>query len=590
MSVKIHRIIFIILAVVFLSATPLLVQGVTQVTDNQRSKTEEVTSFSADIVVSLDGTISVTERIDYYFSQPRHGIYRDLPVRYELDDGREVIIPLEVVSVEGGSYELERSRSMIRIRIGDPQQTITGQQSYEIKYIASGALRYFIDHDELYWNVTGNDWSVPLRRVAARVYLPDGAATESLKLACYTGPYGSVANDCLYHRLSDGASFAADDALTVVVGWRPTGLIARLEPLRPTFWSDYIQPYGLPILLGLLLPLFVFIFMYRKWQQQGRDPVGRGTLVVQYDPPADLTPAEVGVLMDERADIRDISATIVDLAVRGYLKIIAQPKKLLASQDYEFVRLKDFIGDSGLRSHEQEILQVMFGGGTSITLKNLISRHKFHAKLSDLKEKLYEQLETKGFFPHNPNRIRQKYRGLGLVLFMIAFCFGVLVFPGWGAGSIFVYLTMLALSIAVSGIIIAGFGLVMPCKTSAGVQAFEHARGFRLYLNQAEKYRLEWQEKENIFEKFLPYAMVFDVADHWTKAFKDMALPPPKWFEGQTFVAGHFEAGRFLSAMVGLESGLMRAVSSSPQKSSRGSGFSGGSSGGGGGGGGGGSW
>jgi uncharacterized membrane protein len=589
MLIKSFRVISKFLLIIFCCLTAFTTSAAARPVDSYSASEEEVSSFAAEIVVSLDGTISVTEHIDYFFPSARHGIYRDLPLRYKLEDGREVIIPLEVISVEGGAYELQRSRSTLRIKIGDQKTTVTGSQSYVIRYVASGALRYFVDHDELYWNVTGNDWTVPLRRVTARIYLPSEIAPKSIQLACYTGPYGSLANDCLYHRLSNGASFAADDALTIVVGWQP-GLVARLEPLQPTFWSDYAQPYGLPIFLGLLIPVVVLIFMYRRWWQQGRDSTSRRALVVQYDPPAGLTPAEVGVLMDERADIRDISASIIDLAVRGYLKIVVSPKKFFIKQDYEFVCLKDFTKDKKLHAYEKEILSTMFGGGVSTTLGSLVQQHKFHSTLTKIGEKLYAHLEEKGFFPHNPDRVRKKYQGIGVILFMFGFCGGVSFFSGWNEGTIFVYLTMSAFASTLVGAIMIFFGKIMPCKTVAGVRAFEHARGFRLYLNRAEKYRLQWQEKENLFEKFLPYAMVFGVADKWTQAFKDMSLPPPKWLESGTFIAGHFDAGRFLGAMVGLESGLISVVSSRPHNSSSGSGLGGGFSGGGGGGGGGGSW
>jgi uncharacterized membrane protein len=140
-------------------------------------------------------------------------------------------------------------------------------------------------------------------------------------------------------------------------------------------------------------------------------------------------------------------------------------------------------------------------------------------------------------------------------------------------------------------LVLLAFGAFMPKKTEKGVRALEHARGFREYLATAEKYRLQWQEKEHIFETFLPYAMVFGVADKWSEAFKDIALPPPNWYEGGVSAAGQFNAGRFLISMGVLQSGLTKAVSAQPHKGSGGSGLGGGGfSGGGFGGGGGGSW
>jgi uncharacterized membrane protein len=132
---------------------------------------------------------------------------------------------------------------------------------------------------------------------------------------------------------------------------------------------------------------------------------------------------------------------------------------------------------------------------------------------------------------------------------------------------------------------------MMPRRSEKGTAALEHAVGFQEYLEKAEKYRLQWQEKEKVFESFLPYAMVFGVVAQWTKAFSSMDMKPPDWYEGSAFTAGHFNAVAFGSMMRGLDSSVGQAMSAKPQESSGGSGFSGGGhSGGGGGGGGGGSW
>ena len=537
--------------------------------------TEEVSSFSSDIVVGEDGSVSVTEQIDYTFVEPRHGIYRDIPFRYVMDNGEEVIVPVEIVSVEGGPYKIEKSRTTMRLRIGDPDKTVTGRKSYVIKYIATGALRYFDDHDEIYWNVTGNEWQVPLKRVSAQVHLPEGARRESINMTCYTGPAGSTENDCLYHRANSGASFAANKPLTIVVGWEPTGLVAKVEPLKPSFYSDYVEPYLAQILFSILVPLGVFIYMFRKWRNQGRDPRGRGTLMVQYEQPDELTPAEIGLLMDEQVDVKDISATIVDLAVRGYIKIVELPKKFLTGRDFEFVQLKKFVDDVRLKQHEKIVLETVFNGRDTVRLKTLVSEHAFHNDRKKINRALYEDSVTRGYFDKNPNKVRQKYLLVGAIVLIGGVLIGLFGAP-----------------LIISGLMIMGFGRAMPKKTRDGVRAYEHAQGFREYLDKAEKYRIQWQEKERIFEQFLPYAMVYGVTDHWTEAFKNIDLPPPDWYQGPAGaqMAGQFNAVNFVSAISGLESGLQRAVSSRPQKSSGGSGFSGGSSGGGFGGGGGGSW
>jgi uncharacterized membrane protein len=165
----------------------------------------------------------------------------------------------------------------------------------------------------------------------------------------------------------------------------------------------------------------------------------------------------------------------------------------------------------------------------------------------------------------------------------------MMIFNG-GEENFLSILNLFALSLIITGVIVMIFGKAMPRRTHEGVRAYQHARGFEQYLEKAEKYRLEWHEKENIFEKFLPFAMIFGVVDKWSDAFKQIDLPESEWYEGQSLTAGRLNVAGFTAAIGGLESGLARAVSAEPQKGSSGSGVSGGFSGGGFGGGGGGSW
>lgn len=545
---------------------------------------EEVTSFAADILVRQDGTVGITERIGYYFPSPRHGIFRDIPTRYTAD-GETYDIPLEVVSVTDGNgqpweYQVIKNAYSIRIKIGDPDKEITGAQTYVIEYGAVGALRYFADHDELYWNVTGNEWQVPIRRVTAVVRLPEGIAATDMRLKCFTGPVGSKDEDCLKNLQGKNAHFAADGPLTVVVGW-PPGVVAKLLPPKP-------NPY-VPF-LPFLIPLFAFGALFALWRMKGRDPEGRGTLVVQYDPPEGMRPAEVGTLIDEDAGLKDVSATIVDLAVRGFLKIREVEKKglILTSKDYEFERLKDWTLDKDVREHELKVLKTLFGSnGVLCRVSDLKENHDFFENLPGIKTALYEELVDQGHFPTNPARTRGAYIAAGAVIIVIA----IFAMPNGAAGGEVRFWVNTGIALITTGVLVILFSKFMAQKTLKGVLAAEHALGFQEYLAKAEKYRLQWQEKENVFEKFLPYAMAFGVAEKWSKAFETMNIKPPSWYEGGAMSRGVFNTMAFNSMIGSMNSAMTTAMRSAPQSSSGGSGFGGGgSSGGGGGGGGGGSW
>jgi uncharacterized membrane protein len=559
--------------------------------DEGNPTTEEVSSFAADIVVHESGHITVTEKIEYFFPQPRHGIFRDIPTRYKMDDGRVLIVPVKISSVSGAPYDVINLGSSVRVKIGDPDATVTGLQSYTITYEAVGALRYFDDHDELYWNVTGHSWEVPLRRVTAAVHLPSAVDQEAINLDCFMGPAGSNEYKCLYNRNGKTAHFAADDFLTVVVGWNP-GVVAKVEAKESSFYNEVIAP-SLPFLvLALLIPIGTFIYLFRRWRRTGRDPEGLGTVVARYSPPKNLTPAETGVIIDEKVDMKDISATIIDLAVRGYLTIKDEKSKLLSfKKNFAFTLVKNGYANGGkLKPHEKKILDVMFEGRGVVTLETLVDTHAFHGNLKGIRSDLYAQSVNSGFFKKNPETVRAKYLGIGVAgmvlgfigLFMAAPIISFVTGP-LGAMALFA-------AIVVAGVLFLFFAKAMPAKTEQGMETWDHARGFKEYLKTAEKYRLEWQEKEKIFETFLPYAMVFNVVDQWSDTFKNLDIEPPEWYEGSAVSGGVFDVAAFTTSMSSLQSGMNRALASSPQKSSSGSGFSGGSSGGGFGGGGGGSW
>lgn len=545
---------------------------------------EEIESFFSRLSVHQDGTMTVDETIDYNFPSAKHGIYRDIPVRYDID-GKTVEMPLGAFSVrapdgEAIPYVTKRNKDSVRIKIGDPNVTVTGVRAYVIEYSVSGALRYFGDHDELYWNVTGNGWDVPIRKSGAQVVLPDAVDAKSITTRCFTGGAGSTAQDCLGRPQGPGASFVANGPLTVVVGWNK-GVVQTLLPKEVGFFDSHGN------LLPFLLPVLVLIGLIAVWAKKGRDPAGRGTIMVQYEPPGGMTPVEVGGLCKEDVSNSDVSAIIVSLAVRGYLLIAETEKKglLTTGADYEFRRLKDYANDSTLQPYEKLVLDTLFGGtGMLVRVSEISEQHLFYKQMQPVKNAVFARLVEQGYFPSDPAKIKAGYYGVGIMALFGLFFFGNVsdAFSGTFFGNVF-------LAIAVSAVLVMFFAHLMPRRTPKGVAAYEAALGFKDYVSTAEKYRLQWQEKEHIFENFLPYAMVFGVVAKWSKAFENMNLPKPEWYQGSAFSAGAFNAAAFSSAFGSMDRAMSSAMISRPSSSSGGSGF-GGSSGGGGGGGGGGSW
>lgn len=528
-----------------------------------------IEKFSADIGISSDSAITVAETIDINFLNEQHGIYRNIPVAYQDKNGNNLSLHLNVISVKNGEgddyqYKISKDGKNLQIKIGNPSRTIFGRNTYIIKYKVSRAINYFADHDELYWNVTGSDWAVPIDNVAAKVSLGFAVPQGGLKVACYTGALGSTAEDCSMNIKDNAINYIAHDFLTVVIGW-PHGILVSPSHYRQALW--FVQDNWI-----VALPVLVFIILLYLWWCKGRDVGGKKTIIAEYDPPDNLTSAEVGTLIDARVQPRDISSIIIDLAVRGYLKIkeVESQGILLKTKDWQFIKVKE---EADLKEHEKLVMQGIFGSKSEANLSSLKST--FYKTRRQIENYLYQEMAQLGYFVSNPKTVRGSYALVGIGIAMLGFAFG----SALGAAAIF--------SFVISGILFVLFSLIMSKKTNKGMLAYEKSLGLKEYISRAEKYRMEWQEKENIFERLLPYAVAFGVVKEWANNFQNIYKDPPAWYQG-SFHNG-FSVLYLASALDSFNHATSSMVAA-PGAAQGGSGFGGGMSGGGFGGGGGGSW
>lgn len=555
----------------------------------------ELSSFHADVDVRKDGSLLVKETIVADFTRDaHHGIYRTIPIRYRDKYGQNFKLRYSLKSVtdEKGNnwwYESWTEGDYLSIQIGDPDRTYMEPITYVITYEIQRAMSFqFPDHDELYWNATGEEWSIPILKASATVTYPQEIDPKLVQANCFTGGYKSSAQDCVWEikenkiTYSSTVPFDVNEGLTVVAGF-PKGIITPLSFTQQLIWT--LQDNW-----GYFIPVLVFLVLYYLWWTRGRDPqTNRDTVMPIYEPPKGLTPGEAGTLIDERVDMHDISATIIDMAVRGYLKIIETKKKtwLGESSEYEFELLKDFESDSTLKEHERKILKAVFGSVKNKKLSDL--ENKFYQDLPDIKNGIYQSLVTDKFFPSDPDRIRQLYFGVGT---------GLMVFAFFTVGMFIDYSVAIPVGVGVSGLIIMLFAKHMPAKTAKGVEMYYQVLGMEMFIETAEKDRLKWKEQQNIFEKLLPYAMAFRLADKWSKAFEGVFKNPPDWYTSSdpNFI-NNFNTGYLIGRLTSLSSNMNSTFTSSPRSSSSGGSWSGGSgfggggfSGGGFGGGGGGGW
>lgn len=538
---------------------------------------EHIEDFVARYAIGEDGTFTVTEAIVYDFGlEARHGIYRDIPYVKTNTEGKKFAMDLTIVSVTdetGKKYQYKKTdeEGTIRLRIGDPDRTIMGVHTYVIIYKVSGGLTYFSDHDELYWNVTGNDWNVPIAHVLATVTLPQNIAADSLAGACYTGRVGSTATDCAVDikngtvTMEETGYQPAYSGLTLAVSF-PKGIVQVVEPepvidFADTWYGKIITLLSTIGFFVLLLGWYLLLPVWIGWQwlKSGRDVKSVKPLTAWYDPPKvagrPLTASETGTLLDEKVDFDDISAMVVQLAQKGYLKIVEKSKK-----EFYLVKTKDYEMSASLMPFEFEFLSSAFAKGDELHLKQA----KLYSELQKVEDMIYEQTVKDGLFPENPKKIRALYTVLG----------------GLGMATLNVPLFVSALL----------FGLNLPRRTEAGSEALGVAKSLKNFLTSQTR-QIKFQGKEKLlFEKLLPYAIAFRVEEEWAKRFADLKLPPPEWYESY----GTYRSGMFVSNLHSSMSSLRSASSPPPSSTRSSSGFSsgssGGSSGGGGGGGGGGSW
>ena len=587
--------------------------------------------FDARILVNRNASIDVTETITARFVGSYNGLFRKIPVVYRNAQGLNWTIGVALQRArDNAGHDLRTETSYegayVKYKIWIPGAA-NADRTIVLQYRATNALRFFDEHDELYWNVTGDEWEVPIRKASAEIDLPAGApglrpeidqraGTPGVRAIAYNGVYGSTARDAkvtisdtvirfvMPHRLD------FREGLTVVVGWDKGVVTAPTAAQREaaTFRSNW----------PLFIPIAVLLFAFMRWRRYGRDPSSR-PIVVQYEPPAGISPAEAGTLLDNNVDMRDITATLVDLAVRGYLRIEEQEKEKMlglfgGGSSYILHRLKT---SDGLAPHEVGLFNGIFGiatfsskpgitisirvegafvgGGDRVPLDSLGTQ--FYQQLEVIRNAIWDQLKTKGFYKSRPAKAKQSAMALGCLVPV-----GIVI-AGFFLAPIFL-LTQVSFWIAalVSALVLLLFAQIMPARTEAGTRALEQVRGFEEFLRRVESQHMQAiVGHPELFDKCLPYAMAFGVEQQFARAFEGIYKEPPGWYVGPSvadFNVRYFSrrvsylgnlAGTMMSSTprsVGTMSswGSSSSSSSSPRLSF-GSGFGGGRSSGGGGGG-----
>lgn len=570
-----------------------------------------ITRLSADYAIAADGTMSVVERMDVDFNNlQRHGIFRDInqrvacvqplpvaqPPTYPCPSGRDRLYTVRPLSVTGAAgnavpFTTGTNGNALQLKIGDPEKLVSGKHTYIISYTVAGALDAYADHDELNW-LPSPAATVPIEATAITLHLPAGARLTALCRLAKADDHDCTAtvegNAVTYSR---GTALEPGQELQIVAGWQ-RGLVQVSPPVtmhyfeaRDLFTFDWLEWAGMALVAILSLAGLILL-----WWRNGRDrryktlyyltnDPAEGTkplfshtdIVVEYTPPEDLRPAQMGLILDERADPLDATATIIDLAVRGYLHITEIPKAgFFGHKDWKLTHLEK--DETGLLAYEVQLYHGLFEGGSEVTLSSL--QRKFTERLSKVQKSLYDDGMQRKWFQQRPESARLRWALAGVGLAAVGVAAAGLV--GYFGGRLLIFAP-----VAVAGLALILLSRTMARRTATGSEALRRVLGFRLYVSTAETRRQEFNEQQGIFARYLPFAIVFGCVTKWAKAFEGLDDPVASGTAGWYSGVGAFEAATFASSFQGFASTISSSISSSAS-SGGGSGFSGGGGGGGG--------
>lgn len=614
------------------------------------SGVEHVDSFAIDYTIAASGTVHAVERITYDFGDEsgKHGIDRYLASRFSSGASVDRVYSYDHISVSspsGASALFSTALSnVLQIRIGNANATVGGTQKYVIRYDIEGALNRATQVDgtaldEFYWNATGNNWVVPISHTTVKVR----GAVGATKATCFAGPLNSQ-NSCTSASVgSNAATFttgtlASGEGLTIDAGY-PSGSYANTAPvLKPSIPSGsaaitsgsndgpnpFLSPWnwgiGLVLLIGIPLAFLLLVVVRRRDQEyvgvtpgtipadEASAPVGPAprdeTVVVNYTPPTGVPVGAANTLLTKSRKTVDITATLIDLAVRGYLRIeeveggnrrkakdyrlVATPERAAAKQKAARAGSPDA---AGLLPHESLLLGKLFKGHrTEITLSAL--RNTFASDMRTIGSSLDAWIENQKFFIDKVGRVHPLLAwsiGLAIPVFVVTLVFSL---P----------FVLIPVGAIVGGLIGIATSRKAIRRSARGHALFLQAQGFRDYIATAEADRIRFDETEDVFSRYMPWAIVFGEADRWARVFKELAeqgkyAAQPDWYSSNAngfatgYLLGSIGSIAAIGSAVDSFSALAATSMTSTPSSSGSSGFSGGGfSGGGGGGGGGGSW
>lgn len=541
---------------------------------------EKISHYLIDIEVKNTGDLLIEENITVNAEgrQIQRGIYRTFPTSYKNKIGTRFKVGFEVLEVlKNGRQEpyfTKKQNNGVAVYIGDEDIFLEpGVYTYTLKYLTTRQIGFFEDFDELYYNAIGGDWAFPIEKAEVNIELPEQASV--LKLKAFTGLKGSITCDCKLDfnknkiHIQTLSTLQPKEQLTFAVSW-PKGIVK--EPTTAEKIA-YFFKNNFHVIFAFIALIVTFLIYYKAWKKVGVDPP-KGTIIPLFDPPEGFSPAEISLLHRIRMSKRALTATIVNLAVKGHIKINYSDKK------YTLERL--YPDENQLSEQDKAVVSALFENKNLVELKN--SNHKKFSSASTRLTKILKRELSPLYFSFN-----YKHLTLGIIASVV---FGVVSFIISPTPIIPIFFVIFMVALALI------FSYLIKAPTVKGRKLMDEIEGFKMYVKVAEKDRLNATHAPSItperFEKLLPFAIAIGVENDWGDKFEKALQTSeesqkayrPGWYSGVHFPT-HFSAANFTNDF---SNNFSQAISSASTPPGSSSGSSGGFSGGGGGGGGGGGW
>ena len=449
-----------------------------------QAKSWRITDFQDTITVNPDGSALVNETVMLEFVGQWHGIHRTIPIEYPGPNGTNYQLFVDVTGItdENGAklkYDSSASGAYRDLKIYIPN-AVDATRTVNIAYRVRNGTRFFDQYDEFYWNVTGNDWPVPIDHAAASLHFPPDA-NGSLRAQAFTGVYGSTERNATAKVQGSNVDVETTNPLPMRGGltvdvYIPKGILKEPSGFTKLLW--FIGSNA-----AVFLPLVTLAVMFALWWYAGRDPDPGMSVAPMYEPPAGFSPAETGTLLTDSIHPRDITSTIVDLAVRGYIKIEETDEKglLFHNKDYIFHLIKpmDQWSDKDLAPHERVMLANIFLAGTDTRLSSL--KNRFYTAIPAIRTDIMSALKQKGVYRLDPESANGYSIGAAVGILIV---FALIQYTG--GMNFFSSVPVLVVSVLLSAVIWWLFARVMTAKTLKGARVHVAVLGFQEFMNRVD--------------------------------------------------------------------------------------------------------